>query len=79
MTVVNKDIDALLELESKLTEAFTCEEAYPIYMAKLRFEEKLRTMEAEVNRAARGWAYMSPQPMPLKRSPVTSLRLYATQ
>jgi hypothetical protein len=58
MPVINRTIDRLVEMESKLNAASTCEEAFPLWMAKQRFLEELHVMELELNRVSKGWAYM---------------------
>lgn len=58
--VVDRTIDMLIEMEQRLNESSTIEEAFPLYMAKRRFEEELRSVEAELNRLVKGWVWMPP-------------------
>jgi hypothetical protein len=89
MGVVDRTIDELLEMESKLGESEDFNNAFPLYLAKRRLEESLASMEADFNRCARGWTWMPPPQVQsrdgeqritspvrekLPRSPVTSPR-----
>jgi hypothetical protein len=89
MPVVDRSIDDLEILESRLTTSSSVEEAWSFYRAKRRLEESLQSMEAEFNRTARGWTWMPPPQVEsqggqqrvssvvredLQRSPVTSAR-----
>jgi hypothetical protein len=89
MGVVDRTIDELLEMESKLGDSENFDDAFPLYLAKRKLEESLESMEADINRCAKGWTWAPPpqvqsqgaeQPVTpavrekLPRSPVTSPR-----
>jgi hypothetical protein len=60
MGVVDRTIDELLEMESKLGDSENFDDAFPLYLAKRKLEESLESMEADINRYAKGWTWMPP-------------------